>query len=133
MPVHPHVQRSFVHEAEAALLAIQLVRGNPEVQHEAVDGSDPQFREGRRNAGEVSLENLCPAAEPGKPRPGHCYRLGVPVEADQYAVGSTGGQDQTRVPRAPKGAVDVDPARTGRKRAQHLFGHDRYVVKIIHL
>ena len=107
--VHPHIERTIFHKAEAALGIIQLGRRDPQIQQEAIhlaeqtaliqiggdagEGAVHDFKTGILNFGRLG------------------NRLRIAVDGDQSTVGAKVLQDQTRVTTTAKSTVDVDTVR----------------------
>ncbi len=104
--------------------------GDPEVEHEAVDGIHPDLGQGGGDGGEVPLEDADPVAELREALPGHRDRLGVPVEADEPPLRGARGEDESGVACATEGPVHVHPTGFRFEEPEHLVREDRYVMKI---
>ena len=109
--VHPHVQRRVGGVAEAAVGAVELQRGDPEVEQHALDLGDAepvedlgQFVEDGRDEGGAVGEagGLDPAGRLGA-------GVGVAVEADQPEAGVGVEQGQGVTGQSERG-VDQDGA-----------------------
>ena len=111
--VHPHVERTGLLVAEAAIGIVQLHRGHAEVREDQVRGGEPFGGEHLRQAGEVAVvrdEGLRAEAGRAQARFGARQLERVDVEADQASAGLHAFEDRPRMAAAAERAVHGDVA-----------------------
>src|SRR6056297_186624 len=125
LPVHPHIQRAVLSEAEAALRVVQLWRGNPQIEENPVgraaeavpDRDSPEIRE-------IPPFDTKPSVF-RKPFPSGGDRLIVPVYRQQPAGGTQSFQNRCAVTAPAVGRIDVETVGPYRQTLQHLGQKDR--------
>ena len=122
---HPHVERSVLPVAEAALRTIELHRGDPEVEEHTVDRTVDDLL---IDLGETGADGVEALAEDREPLPRHCEGGGVAIDADEPAY--TGGEQRFRVTAGAERHVDHRPPAP--EEPDHLADHDRVVRRVRH-
>ena len=119
---HAHVERPVEPEREAAFGAVELHRGDADVEHDAVDLREAGAARDRVELREALLDQRQPAARLLDQIGAERDRVRVAVDADHPAVG--GREDGAGIAAGAEGAVDIDAAVTDvekldRRAAEH--------------
>ena len=120
---HAHVERPVEPEREAAFGAVELHRGDAEIEHDAVDLREAGGARDRVELREAFFDQRQPAvATARRVRRRAAIACRVAVDADHPAIG--GRQDGARVAAGAEGGVDIDAAVTDvekldRRAAEH--------------
>jgi hypothetical protein len=117
--VQAHVQRALLAEREAAVGAVELHRGDAEVEQDAVDRSDAEAIQDVGEVREVRSHERRPPERAGVER---CAR--VRVDCDEPAARAEPRVDRPRMSAGTEGRVDVRPAATDREALERLGRHD---------
>ena len=129
-PVHAHIERRVGFVRKAPLRRIELVRGNAEVEQDAVDLSDADTLQQRLHFKKIAVQRGETFAKVGKPRACRSERLPVPVDADEPARFRQTLEHRLRVSAAAKRAVHKNAAATGKKQRNHLVEQHRDMMKL---
>src|SRR5213079_2372787 len=101
------VQRTIIHEAEAALGVVQLWRGNPEIQQNSADFScQAALQSFRTELGKAALHND-KAAVFGRQRLPCGNRLRIFIEPQKPAIRPKVLQYAATVPASPESAIQI--------------------------
>ena len=114
------LERSVPREREAALRAVELHRGDPEIEERAVDLDDPRVREGPLELGEIFADERDAVGEIRREP-----RARIAVEGDDPAAAP---DNRPRVTARAEGRVDVRPAVADAQTVERLGEHDRNVL-----
>jgi hypothetical protein len=120
--VHPHVERRVLGVGEAAVLLVELERGDAQVHEHALDRARAVARVLGRDGvdGVVRRVDADEAvAEAGEPLAGEGERLGVAVDPDDRQPGEA-CERALRVAAHAEGGVDEDGARTVDRRGEEV-------------
>jgi hypothetical protein len=117
--VHPHVQERVAGVSEAAIVGVELERGDPEVEQHPVDAVDPEVVEDLGEGVIDGVDDRDPVAVRSQPMIGPSQRLGVAVDADQPDVGMA-GQQCGGVAAEAEGRVDDNGRRNPSDRIEQL-------------
>ena len=126
--IHPHVERTGLLVAEAAIGIVDLHRGHAKVRKDQVRGRESLGGEHLRQAREVPVacdERLGAEAGGAQTRFRARQLERIDVESDQASAGLHAFQDRPRMPTAAERAVDRDVAGPGSKAAEDFLHHDR--------
>ena len=122
--VHPHVQGAFHRETEAPLRVIELERGHPQIEEDAIHLIDPLFAEYLLEMAEVALDQAASFPETGEPLAGHLEGIGVPIDPDELR---SPFEDRLGMAPGPHRGIDDKLSRPGFQKAEDLFHHHRLV------
>ncbi len=89
--IHPHIQGAVMADGEPSFRRVHVAAGDPQVQQDPVDLSNPRLVEETVQVSEVAA-NPDEAREPSQPPSGLLEGLGVLVDADQAPGASQGPQ-----------------------------------------
>ncbi len=123
---HAHVERAVEAKREATLGAVELLRGNAEIER------DPGDRVGRCRAdqlihvAEAAFDQRQPTGELGGESRTAPHCLGIAVDAEDPATRR--GQQPRAVAAAAEGAIDIGFAVAWRECRQHRLEQDRDMV-----
>ena len=121
---HPHVERAVGGEGKAALRVLELVRGQAEVEHDAVEALDAGGGKVSGHVAEATFEHRELVPLGSQPPPAR-DRGRVAIEAVQTP--GAGREDRAAVAAAAEGGIEIDAARTHGERRQHLAQQHRDV------
>ena len=122
---HAHVERAGVAEGEAALGAVELHRGDADIEHDAVDRKEAGCARMRVEIGEPPLDQDQPPARLRDQGRTGFDRLGIAIDGKHQAAAL---DDGAGIAAAAEGAVDVAAAFDDGEMLKHLGQEDRNVV-----
>ena len=105
--VHAHVQRTIVHEAEAARGVIELRRRHAEVGQQSGHAAGQTQRLDVRGQGREGVMDDTEAGIGRRQRLAGGDGFGILVESDQARLGRQAGEQLARMTAAPEGGVHV--------------------------
>ena len=120
--IHPHIERSIMTEAEAALRRVELMRGDAKVEERTVKRRSGHNPGNFRGIGEVGLHRGKPVTE-GCQTPGRVLeRLTVTIEADHPRPG---GKEGLGMATPTQRAVEKDATRSRAQQRDDLVAQNR--------
>jgi hypothetical protein len=128
--IHAHVEgaRRARAEAESALGPIELMRGDAEIEQNAVDSDPSLFASNLLEVTKRSLYETDAVAEGGESLASLADRVGIDVEADQDSVGCGAFEDRLCMAAATERAVDDHRAGLQVELFERFIEKDGYVV-----
>ena len=128
--IHPHVERSFVAIAEAALGPIELRGRDAEVEQGAGQAVDSGAGEHLGKLVEAAVHGRHPPAESVQPSPRRAQRLLVAIEPEHGQLG-TAFEERFGVTAAAERGVEQGSRRHRREHGDDLIDHDRLMGELV--
>jgi len=125
--VHAHVEGAFEGEGESPVGALDLERGEAQVEEDAIGGRDTCFRGDPVEFAEVRVDEADPPPKRCQPRARELQRLGVLVDAEESSAWSEPAGDGLGVAAEPGGAVDVGAVLADVEPVEGFVEEDRLV------
>jgi len=119
VPVHPHVERAVVTEAEPSVGVVELHAREAQVEKHTVGRLHAGLPSQPGHLPEVTLDQGRRRGDGAEGRPGGLDGDLVPVDGEQPAIRSDPLEEETRVPTRAEGAVHEDVPRPG---LEELYG-----------
>ncbi len=123
--LHPHVERTFLGEGEAARRFVDLHRGHADIEGGAVDHGDAETGGERLHVAEAAFDQHQAVGKIGDECRTAGDRLWIAVDGEDLALGR--GEKPPRIAAGTEGPVDIDAAIARRQCGEHLREHHRPV------